>query len=188
MRWPRGRVTVARRQPGGGVHAQASPDWPALSSRSRRVARPGGTGGCRLSPESGLGPGWLARRRRFLHPERLPHHRPVADPVRTHRAAATGRFLAAPGPAAAAGPVRDAGRGRRLGHAAGHAAAAGYPRRGRCLGGVCEQLVADRPAQLLLRQVRPAVTARSPVVPGRGRAVLPDLALAAVARAALVWA
>src|SRR4029077_6721214 len=87
--------------------------------------------------------------------------------------------------AAAARPVRHAGRGGRLGDAAGPGPAAGHPRSGRFVSGLRGQLVADRPAQLLLRAVRPAHAAGPPVVAGGGGAVLPDLALAAAARAPL---
>ena len=60
--------------------------------------------------------------------------------------------------------------------------AAGAARDGRGGRAVREQLVADRPAHLLLRPLRPAVAARPPVVAGRGGAVLPGLAVAAAAR------
>ena len=63
------------------------------------------------------------------------------------RRTAAGRVLAAAGPAAAAGAVRDAGRGRRVGHAAGPVVAARRSRHGRCLRALRQQLVADLPAQ-----------------------------------------
>ena len=63
-------------------------------------------------------------------------------------------------PVPAGQPARRGGRGRDL----------------------FEQLVLHRYAQLVLRQVRAAWPVRSPLVAGRGGAVLPGLALAAAAR------
>src|SRR6202012_1859025 len=112
----------------------------------------------------------------------LPDHRHPAQPVRADRQAAPRRVLAGPGQAAAASAVRDAGRGRRLGHAAGPVAASGGARRGRRVGLLRQQLVADRAAQFLLRPVRARLPGGPPVVPGGGGAVLPDLAVTVVDR------
>src|SRR6266513_3056389 len=48
-----------------------------------------------------------------------------------------------------------------------------------------EQLVRRLPARVVLRPLRPALAARPPLVPGDRGAVLPPLAMAAVARPAL---
>ena len=136
-----------------------------------------------LPPRAELGAGRITRRRRLLHAERLPHHRPPARPVTPGPARCSSRLLAPPRPAAAARAVRDAHRGGRLGRAAAPAAAAP-----RCAGrsAAAAAYVSNwwliAPAHLVLRPVRAAVAARPPVVAGRGGAVLPGLAVAAAAR------
>ncbi len=142
----------------------------------RRTRRP------RLSHRAELGAGRITGCRRLLHAERLPHHRPAARPAGQDRLAAARRLLAAPGPAAAARAVRDADRGGRLGGAVRPRPARRAARDGGLGRALREQLVADRPAPVLLLAVRPAVAARPLVVPGRGGAVLPGLALAGAAR------
>ena len=165
----------------GGKHAGTSPLRPALHARTRRAARAGGARCHRLSRAARLGARGPAGRGRLLHAERLSHHRPAARPVGPVRRPEPGRLLAPAGPAAAPRPVRDAGRGDRVGHG-GEPVPAGQPARG---GGrrrdVLQQLVLHLHAQFLLREVRPARPARPPLVAGRGGAVLPGLALAAAA-------
>src|SRR5207249_3479744 len=63
--------------------------------------------------------------------------------------------------------------------------ASGAEGRGGRRRGLCEQLVDDLAARSLLRPVRPALPARSPVVPGDRGAVLSRLAMAPAARPAL---
>ena len=80
------------------------------------------------------------------------------------------------GPTAPAGPLRDAVRDRRMGHAV-RPGPTGRPAQrpaGRDL--LRQQLVVHLPPRLLLRQVRPAVAARAPLVAGHRGAVLPGLA------------
>ena len=100
-------------------------------------------------------------------------------------AAAPRRLLAAPRAAAAPRPVRDAGRRQPVGRGRRPVAPARPAVRGRLGRRVRQQLVADLPSPVVLREVRAAVAAGPPVV-ARGRgAVLLDLALPAAARSAL---
>src|SRR5580700_1165999 len=172
-----------------GIDVPAAHDWrgrhagtgslrPAIHARVGRAEGAGCPGCHRVSRAAGLGAGRAAGRRGVLHPVRLLDHRPAAGPVGGRRAAEAGRFLGPAGPAAAAGPVRDAGRGDRVGDPGRPGPARRAARRGRRRGDLLLQLVPDHPGPVLLRQVRPARAAGPPVVPGRGGAVLPGLALA----------
>src|ERR1017187_7018162 len=89
-----------------------------------------------------------------------------------------GRLLAQAGAPAAAGPVRHAGGGSCMGHGRGPSPARQLAQGGGSGRHLLEQLVRDHPAQFLLREVRAALPARSPVVAGSRGAVLPRLALA----------
>src|ERR1017187_5548064 len=89
-----------------------------------------------------------------------------------------GRLLAQAGAPAAAGPVRHAGGGRGMGNGRGPSPSRQLAQGGGSDRTLLEQLVRDQPAQFLLREVRAALPARSPVVAGSRGAVLPRLALA----------
>ena len=182
---PDGESRTGRFAARGEKHAGTSPLRPALHARTRWAARAGGACCHRLSRATRLGARGPAGRGCLLHAQRLSHHRPAAWPVGPIGRAEPGRLLAPAGPAAAAGPVRDAGRGDRVGHG-GEPLPAGQPAgsRGRRRD-LFEQLVLHLYAQLLLREIRAARAVRSPLVAGRGGAVLPGLALAAAARRVL---
>src|SRR5436190_7057153 len=124
-----------------------------------------------------MGAGRPAGRRRVLHAERLPDHRPAARAV-GDRADAAGELLDPARAATAAGPVRDARRGGCLDHDRRPIAARLTARRGDLIGALRQQLVADRPARLLFRPLRPAVAAWESLVAGGGGAVLPPVAVA----------
>ncbi len=182
---PDGESRTGRFAARGEKHAGTSPLRPALHARTRWAARAGGARCHRLSRATRLGARGPAGRGRLLHAQRLPHHRPAARPVGPIGRAEPGRLLAPAGPAAAPGPVRDAGRGDRVGHG-GEPLPAGQPARSRGRRrDLFEQLVLHLYAQLLLREIRPARAVRPPLVAGRGGAVLPGLALAAAARRVL---
>src|SRR5262249_33535917 len=100
----------------GEYHAGTGTLRSALHARPGRGARARGARRDRVSRTGRLGAGRTARSRGVLPPPRLPHPRPAARPLVCARPAAARRLLDAPGAAAAAGPVRDAGRGHRLGH------------------------------------------------------------------------
>ena len=127
-------------------------------------------------------PGGHARRRRLLHPQRLPDHRHPAGAAERPRQDQARPLLAGPRPAPAAGPVPDAGDRRRLGDDLRPSPAGPVPQ-GRRLGDLLrQQLAADLRRRLLLRPLRSRRPAQPPLVAlGRG-AVLHRLAVPAAGR------
>ena len=165
--------------PGWGEHAEAGGLWPALHAWPGRTAGTRGARSHRVPRAVRMGTWRIAGRRRLLHAQRLPDHQHPGQPVVSDRKGQAWRLLAAPRAAAAPSAVRHARSGDRVGDPCGPGQAGWPARSGRRVGRVLQQLVHHREEPVLLLQVCPARSARSPLVACRGGAVLS--ALAAVA-------
>ena len=162
--------------------ARTSQAQPALHARARRAESDRGPCRHRLPPRIRVGSRGAARGRDLLHAERLSDHRHPALAALEDRPHQARPLLAGARPAAAAGAVRDAGAGRRLGHRLRPGADAVLPRLRRLLGLLLQQLAADPRRRLLLRPLRSPRPAQPPLVAGGRGAVLHRLAVPAPAR------